>query len=173
MGLAGNMKLSTFLVGGLSLGVAAIAAGSVFWPDSPEPEPEPEPRTELVAAPQPAKADAPVEAKADEPVEAKTDAPDAAEPVGGDTEYGELAWVGKDIGSAKLKDVTRGMPYKINVYQDDGHATANRLKIDIDRDDKWDIKVTYGEDITRKVSSNDDENYDLEEIWDGSAWVSR
>ena len=86
-------------------------------------------------------------------------------------ETAAMAYQGKDIGSSKLKDVTKGKPYKINVYQDDGNATANRLKIDLDRDDKWDEKWTFdGDGVSRKVASQDDEAYDVEQVWTGTGW---
>lgn len=83
-----------------------------------------------------------------------------------------LSWRGKNLGSDKLKDVTSGKPYKINVYQDAGSATANRAKIDLDRDDKWDEKITFdGAKVTREVAPADDEVY--AETWSllGSKWV--
>lgn len=81
-----------------------------------------------------------------------------------------LSWIGKDLGTTKIKDVTKGKPFKINVYQDAGNATANRAKIDLDRDDKWDIKVTFEEPPSRQVSPSDDEDYSLTQTWSGQAW---
>jgi hypothetical protein len=81
-----------------------------------------------------------------------------------------LSWIGKDLGTTKIKDVTKGKPFKINVYQDAGNASANRAKIDLDRDDKWDIKVTFEEPPSRQVSPSDDENYSLTQTWSGQAW---
>jgi hypothetical protein len=82
-----------------------------------------------------------------------------------------LGYRGKNIGGPKLKDVTKGRPYKVNVYQDDGHSSANRLKIDLDRDDKWDEKWTFdGDSVTREVASADDEAYDVKQTWTGSGW---
>ena len=81
-----------------------------------------------------------------------------------------LKWQGKDLGTQKIKDATKGQPFKINVYQDDGNPTANRAKIDLDRDDKWDIKVTFEEPATRQVSPDDDENYSVTQAWSGKAW---
>ena len=150
MGLAGNMKLSTFVTAGVCVTVLGVTAAVFFWPDRP-PAPEPEPVTihDPVLVP-------------DEPVAV----------AGSEMDQEILAYVGKDLGTVKLKDVTQGKPYKINVYQDDGHSTANRAKVDLDRDDKWDIKVTFDDTISRKVSSGDDENYDLEQVWSGEDWVS-
>lgn len=85
-----------------------------------------------------------------------------------------LRVLGKPLGSKKRKDVTPGMRFKINVYQDDGHSVANRAKIDLDRDERWDIKVTWSDgQVTRKVSPDDNDDYTIEERWDGGAWVAR
>ena len=81
-----------------------------------------------------------------------------------------LKWVGKDLGTTKIKDTTKGQPFKINVYQDAGNPTANRAKIDLDRDDKWDIKVTFEEPPSRQVAPNDDENYSQTQTWSGQGW---
>ena len=81
-----------------------------------------------------------------------------------------LKWVGKDLGTTKIKDATKGQPFKINVYQDAGSPSANRAKIDLDRDDKWDIKVTFEEPPTRQVSPKDDEDYTQTQAWTGQAW---
>ena len=83
-----------------------------------------------------------------------------------------LSYIGKDIGTDKLKDVTKGKPFKVNVYQDAGNTSANRAKLDLDRDDKWDEKLTFEpEKITREVAPADDENYTETWHWDGSTWV--
>ncbi len=52
----------------------------------------------------------------------------------------------------KIKDGTRGRPYKINVYSDDGRRW-NRLKVDLDRDERWDESWTIKPDgsIERRV----------------------
>ena len=82
--------------------------------------------------------------------------------------------LGHNLGSSKLKDVTKGLPYKVNVYQDDGNAVANRAKIDLDRDDQWDEKWTFkGGSISRKVAPNDDEDYTVEQDWQDGGWVDR
>ena len=82
--------------------------------------------------------------------------------------------LGKNLGTSKRKDVTRGKPYKVNVYQDDGHTVANRAKVDLDRDDKWDEKWTFADGtISRKVAPNDDEDYTVEQFWQGGDWLPR
>jgi hypothetical protein len=73
----------------------------------------------------------------------------------------------------KVKDATKGKPYKINLYSDDGQR-FNRAKIDLDRDDKWDESWTWkGSDIERQVAPADDERYS--EVWvlAGEAWKKK
>ena len=85
-----------------------------------------------------------------------------------------MGYRGKALGAKKKKDVTKGKPFKVNVYQDAGKSTVNRAKIDLDRDDKFDEKWTFdGDTISRKVSPNDDESYTEEYVWDGKAWAKR
>ncbi len=60
----------------------------------------------------------------------------------------------------KIKDASKGRPFKINLYSDGG-ARFERAKVDLDRDDRWDEKWTFGADgaVSRTVSPGDDENY--------------
>jgi hypothetical protein len=82
-----------------------------------------------------------------------------------------LGYVGRDLGSGKLKDVTKGQAFKVNVYQDDGASSATRAKVDLDRDDKWDEKWTFdGSTVSKQVSPNDDESYTQTLTWNGSDW---
>jgi hypothetical protein len=72
-----------------------------------------------------------------------------------------LKWQNVSIPASKKKDTTRGLPFKVNIYQDDPGAGVNRAKLDLDRDDAWDEKFTFepGGGVLRKVSPADDENY--------------
>ena len=73
--------------------------------------------------------------------------------------------------SDKIKDGSKGKPYKINIYSDD-KAHWTRVKVDLDRDNKadesWVIKDGF---LERRVSENDDEVYgtvlrlDLNQGW--------
>lgn len=74
----------------------------------------------------------------------------------------------------KIKDATRGQPYKINLYSDDKVAW-NRAKIDLDRDDKFDEKWDFkpGDVIERQVAPADDEQYTVEYRLRGGAWVRK
>lgn len=161
MGLAGNMKLSTFVVGVGAVVVIGGAAASVFWPESPVEE-EREAKEAEVAELEGPLITPPVVDRA------PTKGPPPDEPTLDDR---WIAFVGVDLGTDKKKDVHPGESWKLNVYQDAGEATANRAKIDLDRDDAWDMKLTFGETITRQVSTNDDEVYDIEETWNGGDWA--
>ncbi|HMV68423.1 MAG TPA: hypothetical protein PKA64_16360 [Myxococcota bacterium] len=97
--------------------------------------------------------------------------PQAPPAVGRPVDADVLVWRGRDLGTDKRKDVTSGKPYKVNVYQDAGNATANRAKVDLDRDDKWDEKITFEADrVVREVAPADDEQYTETYTWDGSGW---
>ncbi|MCK6524655.1 hypothetical protein L6R49_24880, partial [Myxococcota bacterium] len=103
-------------------------------------------------------------------------APAAAAPSSGPGMRAEdsvaLQYLGRDIGSDKLKDVSKGRTFKVNVYQDAGHKTANRVKIDLDRDDKWDEKIDFKpEGVLRQVAPNDDEKYTKTYRLVDGAWV--
>lgn len=155
MALAGNMKLSTFITIAACVGVLGVTGTVLLWPE-PKPDPPPPPETSATLTPPTGGASPPVEST----------------PPVGEVDQDILRWAGQDLGEPKKKDVTSGKPYKINVYQDEGSATAHRAKVDLDRDDAWDIKITYGDPITQQRSTNDDEVYDVEVFWDGTAWVA-
>jgi hypothetical protein len=74
----------------------------------------------------------------------------------------------------KIKDATGDTPYKVNLYSDD-KVRWNRLKIDLDRDEKWDEKWTIAPDgsIEREVSPADDDQYSEKYARVGSTWVRR
>jgi hypothetical protein len=161
MTLAGNMKLKTFVgiaaVAVFGAGVLSTAAVFYLMPEQSEtPTLSPAPQPGPVAPPD------------------KPPAPAPATPAGNLTpaQTAIMGYAGKDIGGKKRKDVSKGKPYKINVYQDDGNSTANRAKLDLDRDDKWDEKYTFGGDsVQRQVSPDDDENYTQKFLWNGEDWA--
>jgi hypothetical protein len=82
--------------------------------------------------------------------------------------------VAQGIASDKVKDAVKGESYKVNLYKEaDG---KRRLKIDLDRDEKWDEKWTFEdasgqEKVKRQVASKDDENYDQEYRLEAGSWV--
>lgn len=82
-----------------------------------------------------------------------------------------LALARKGIAGDKVKDALRG-EWKVNLYRDAGQAGVNRLKIDLDHDDKWDEKWTFsGSEVKRQVAPADDENYTLEYLLGDGVWI--
>ena len=75
----------------------------------------------------------------------------------------------------KIKDALPRESFKVNLFADNGSATWNRLKIDLDRDEKWDEKwdLENAQPLKRQVASRDDEVYDLEYRWQGGAWTEK
>lgn len=71
----------------------------------------------------------------------------------------------------KIKDGSRGKPYKINVYSDDKRR-FNRVKLDLDRDNVDDETWTVFADgrIERKVSKKDNAVYDTIYRLERSGW---
>lgn len=88
-----------------------------------------------------------------------------------------LARAAGSISGDKIKDAISGRSYKVNLYQDAGETRINRLKIDLDRDDKFDEKWTLSparDDIRRQVSSvDDDKTYDEEYRLRGDMWLRK
>jgi hypothetical protein len=83
-----------------------------------------------------------------------------------------IAWSKRAISGDKMKDATKGKPYKVNLYQEAGHSTVNRAKVDVDRDDKFDEKYTFETTkITLQRAPNDDEQYSETYHWNGSGWT--
>lgn len=83
-----------------------------------------------------------------------------------------LAWrKTATITGDKAKDVLPGKPYKVDGYKDEGKTGISRVKIDLDRDGKWDEKWDFdGDKVKRKVAPADDENYQQEFRLDGDHW---
>src|SRR4051812_16604814 len=124
--MAGKMRLNTFLLlvcataGAFACGGAAV----YFFVVPPTRAPPPV----AILAPAPAVTTAP--AAPSLPAPSPVAAPVAAAPTGStapgarEVDTTVLSYKGKDIGGDKLKDVTAGKPYKLNVYQDAGKNTA-------------------------------------------------
>ena len=172
MPLAGKMKQNHFFAL-LGLGALMVAVGVVKCAQSGPSESERRRNYETQEPVTPP----PVTPTASTP-EALLHTPDAAElPSNSNLSAVEaevMSWVGKSMNTPKRKDVSTGKPYKINIYQDEGSATINRAKVDIDRDDRWDEKWTFKEgEISRKVSPSDDETYSDFYICDPSGCVKQ
>ena len=80
----------------------------------------------------------------------------------------------KGQAQEKVKDATKGKPYKINLYSDDGRR-FNRAKVDLNRNDKWDESWTFGADgsVERQVAPADDENYRQVWVLHGTGWTQK
>jgi hypothetical protein len=74
----------------------------------------------------------------------------------------------------KTKDAFGGA-WKVNLYRDEGKRCFNRVKVDLDRDEKWDEKWDFetegGEEkVKRHVAPADDEQYAEEYRLENGAW---
>ena len=175
---AGKMKLRNFvlLVVGLG-GIAAVSVGTLvvvgaisLGSDTPD-APVTVAPARIDASPTPVAPIAPA-------VAAAPAAPAANVPPGGlarrDWDQVVFDNQSRDLHGDKLKDVSKGKSYKVNLYQDAGKGTMNRAKVDIDRDDKWDEKYTVdGGAVTLQIAPADDENYTKTYLWNGGAWEAQ
>ncbi len=89
-----------------------------------------------------------------------------------------LARIAENIAGEKVKDVFPGQTYKVNLFRDAGEKGINRVKIDLDRDDKWDEKwdITSEagrQEIKRQVAPADDEVYTEQYRLRDGAWVRK
>jgi hypothetical protein len=192
MGLAGNMKRKTFLM--LVTGVSFVGAGAVYLgtSDSPIPGDGSEVTMESVEGDPPPPPGNGSEVRSgvilkrpltetglnSSPISPSLPpvvAPDAGALRPEPSESMVLAWKQRPIAVPKKKDVSKGRPFKINVYQDDPGAGVGRAKVDLDRDDQWDHKYTFEPDggVTRKVSPNDDENYTVVQRLADEGWITQ
>ena len=170
----GDVKFKTFrglLIGALCVvgGVGSILLYSTCGGDPPE-------QASATAAPDAAKTTTPTQKPAEKPV-AGTGTTNPA-PSGGGTELRLLdkqtiERMQQGFPGDKVKDAFKG-PSKVSLYKDpDG---TRRVKIDLDRDEKWDEKWTFetkdgADKIKRQVATKDDENYDVEYRLDGGRWA--
>jgi hypothetical protein len=92
--------------------------------------------------------------------------------MGSEEENAVRALLGTAMAGSKRKDATAGKRYKINVYKDAGNEVANRAKLDLDRDDKWDQKWSLTAGVVRRsVSTLDNEEYDTRQEWKDGQWI--
>jgi hypothetical protein len=172
--LAGRMKLQNFVLAGVVVAVAAIGGG--YWAckssdatkdDAPAPaKPAPEAAKAPVAPPVTPTPPVP-STPAKSPAESGTD--DI-----GKRAYDDevLAWRTKSIAGDHLKDVTKGKPYKLDLYKDAPATTVTRAKLDLNRNGKWDEKYSFkGDAITLQRAPADDDKYTETYRWTGTGWV--
>ncbi len=117
----------------------------------------------------------------------KTAAPQGTPPVATQSELGArtmelserdraiLARVRQGFSGDKVKDALKGASYKVNLYDEGGKV---RLKVDLDRDEKWDEKWSLEskspeDGLKRQISTKDDESYDLEYRLEAGRWSKK
>ena len=163
MPLAGSIKLRSFLA--IIVGIGCASAFLLFKAcKSSEPPPKP---GDVIVKPKPEPTPTPTPTPPE-----PTPTPSGQEMAARAWDADVIAWSKKTISGDKQKDVSKNKPYKINVYREAGHATVNRAKVDVNRNDKWDEKYTFdGNTITLEIAPADDENYTKTYHWTGSAWL--
>lgn len=153
------MKFKTFralLIGGAAVAGIGAFGGVMAMRDQPKPSPVGRPPTPVAAA-----------SATRTPSSTANGAPGLRE-----VDRMALALAGRPAPGGKIKDASPGRPWKINAYQDAGHATVNRLKIDLDRDEKWDEKWSFENGgVKRQVAPADDDRYTEEFSLRDGAWV--
>jgi hypothetical protein len=150
------------------LGTCVVCAGIGVLSSSPAPEP---PRAPIAPAPQleptPAPTSTATLASPTDPVEPGADSLAVTE-----RDRAVLAVAKQNISGDKVKDALPGRAYKVNLYKDAGESKVNRLKVDLDRDDKWDEKWTFEDPdkVKRQIAPADDDNYTVEYRLEGEYW---
>jgi hypothetical protein len=161
--LAGRIKLRSFLA--IMVGIACAA---VFLLIKACKSSEPPPKPQEVLAKKPPEPTPTPDLTRVEP----TPQPASNEMAARAYDAEVIAWSKKSISGDKVKDASKGKPYKINLYKDAGKQTVNRAKVDINRNDKFDEKYTFEEGkITLQVAPADDEKYTQTYHWTGTAWA--
>ncbi len=171
------MKFATFrglvIAGGALLGVGALIGTCALCvredPDKPRQTPT---SSTVVASPSPVPA----------PIRPSTGSGGATTPAPSGNlrpmDQAILQRIAQNIPGDKVKDAFPGQTYKVNLFKDAGESGVNRLKIDLDRDEKWDEKWTITnqggrQEIKRQVAPADDESYTEDyRLRDGS-WIKK
>jgi hypothetical protein len=168
------MKFRTFRIVAALGAVAAVSAAYVALRGGRHEEKVQPVPVAAPVAPAPAPAPAPTPAPAPAPAPAPVAPAPAAPAAGGlralDQEI--LARARAGISGEKANDAIKGKGYKVNLYSDAKDRRVNRLKLDLDKDGKWDEKWTFEPDgrVKRQVATKDDETYDESYLLDGTAW---
>lgn len=167
------MRFKTFrmiVIGGLGVAGVGVALGVATCCKKTEEEPKPIAKTEAPEKPKP------TAEKPKEPEQQAKEAPsgDTAELRPMDQQILDL--LAKDASTDKLKDAFPGKPFKANIYRDGGGTKFNRVKIDLNRNDKWDekwsVETEAGKEIIkRQVAPADDEKYTHDYRLIGGKWV--
>lgn len=78
------------------------------------------------------------------------------------------------LHAASQKDAFPQQAYRVNVYQEAGHDTPNRLEVDLNRNEKWDERWTVeGTHIKREVAPADDENFTRVYSLENGSWSAK
>lgn len=183
------MKYKTFISlarAGAVLGAVGLVAAGVYTCSGGEPAPvaATTPPVSVGGVPRPTPARPPVARSAPPEVVApplNLPLPARTAPAGGqvfrDFDAPVLGLAARALSSDKVKDAYPGA-VKVNLYQDAGFTQVNRLKVDLDRDDKWDEKWTFDRTggvvrVTRQVAPADDESYTVEYQAGDGVWLPR
>jgi len=156
--IPGGLLLTLALCGGLALLVSSTNCGGG---DATRTSRQPE-----RSAPQPVTTSAPA-----------TQQPrQSSSPEGRDEAIIAVLDARRNQSGDKIKDALPRESYKVNIYRDGTSPTWNRVKIDYDRDEKWDEKwdLEAGRPAKKHVSTaDDDQTYDQEYRWQGGQWVPK
>lgn len=166
------MKFKTFLalvVSGILI-VGVVLGGSCVWLFGRSGSSTPPPVVSDPTQPnQPIKPTRPPQTGQPTIPNVNADIPTGARPVDQDI----LNFLRQPASGDKVKDAFPGKSYKVSFYQDTPGQGWNRAKIDLNRNGKWDEKITIenGQMTKRQVATNDDENYDVEFRWRSGQWA--
>lgn len=82
--------------------------------------------------------------------------------------------VHEPLRADQQRDAFPQQAYRVNVYQEAGHTTPNRLEVDLNRNEKWDERWTIeGAAVKRQVAPADDENFTREYVLENGSWVPK
>jgi hypothetical protein len=86
-----------------------------------------------------------------------------------------IAYLEKPATTDKVKDAFPTQSWKANIYREGSASKFNRLKIDLNRNEKWDEKWTIEDDgtIKRQVAPADDEKYTVEYRLIAGKWAKK
>ena len=171
------MRFKTFrliVLGGLAVAGFGTFIGVATCCKKEQANETPVAKKEEPAKPKPTSTPTPTPTQTTEPTQTAqaSNDPDALRPM--DQQILDL--LAKDASGDKLKDAFPGKPFKANIYKDGGGTKFNRVKIDLNRNEKWDEKwsvETEGgqEVIKRQVAPADDEKYTHDYRLMAGKWV--
>ncbi|MCW5802513.1 MAG: hypothetical protein KIT31_09000 [Deltaproteobacteria bacterium] len=171
------MKLRTFVLVFLAASTAGVFGLYLACRSSDKPQEQA--KADPPKKSEPPKEDPPPPPKKKEeptpvPVPVKADADDKSDLAARPHDAEVLAWQDKSLPGEKVKDTSKGKPYKIAVYRDAGKTTVNRAKVDLNRNGKDDEKYTFEPGkITLQRAPADDEKFTETYRWNGRGWTRK